>query len=164
MAVTSTTYAADGTITITLDNLAAVSGSPPALVGRSSAAVDNSSTLYLDALVNVNVTLVAGTPSDQKRVFLYVAGLGFSTGYTDNYAGIDASITLRDPTNLKKLGVLECPDAGGLLYVGGPFSVAQCFGGVMPKKWAIALLNRTGLALAADGNDASFRGITTTTA
>jgi hypothetical protein len=46
----------------------------------------------------------------------------------------------------------------------GPFSIAQAFGGVMPRKWGIVLYNGTGAALNATQTDSEcqYSGLTIT--
>lgn len=120
---------------------------------RESTAVDNSSNLFLDVIVNVTVKLQTGTPSGDKAVYVYVYGSEDGTNYTDNATGSDANITLRLPTNLRPLGVITTPDAGGLTYKSGPMSVAAAFGGAIPRKWGIVVRNESGVTLSATEGD-----------
>lgn len=131
---------------------------------RQSASVDNSSNLYTDALVTVTVTLASGTPASDKAVYVYAAGSEDGTNFTDNASGSDAAITLRSPTNLRLIGVFSTPDSGGLTYVGGPFSVAKVFDGILPRKWSVVAQNKTGLALAGSGNSITYSGVFLTSA
>jgi hypothetical protein len=66
------------------------------------------------------------------------------TNYSDNATGSDAAVTLRDPTNLRLIGVIATPDAGALTYRAAAMSVAQAFGGMVPPKWGIVVRNVTG--------------------
>jgi len=73
--------------------------------------------------------------------------------YPDAVTGTDANITMNDPTQLQLLGTIYAPTAGGLTWKGGPWSVAQKFGGVLPEKWGIVVRNFTGFALTATEGD-----------
>ena len=46
-------------------------------------------------------------------------------------------------------------------YTSEPLSVAAAFGGVMPRKWAIVVENRTGIAFST-GTSAQYSGINVT--
>jgi hypothetical protein len=151
-------YAASANLTCSL----APSGTGLAADGaRESTAIDNSSNLYLDALVQLHVKLAAGSPSGDKAVYVYAYGSEDGTNYTDNATGSDAAITLRTPTNLKLIGAIACPDSGGLTYKSHPMSIAAAFGGVMPRKWGIVIQNKTGVAFdGTEGNHAKrYSGI-----
>jgi hypothetical protein len=145
--------------TVTLASLAS-----SATVGRESTVVDNSTTRFLDALVQLSIKLQAGTPAGAKAVFIYVYGSEDGTRYPDPVTGADAAITLRVPTNLRRLGFIACPDAGGLTYHSSPMSVAAAFGGVMPRKWGIVVRNETAVAFSATEGDhiKKYSGVYTT--
>jgi hypothetical protein len=159
MAVINEALATSTAITITLASLAS-----SATAGRESASVDNSSNLYLDALVQVKAKLATGTPANDKAIYIYVAGSEDGTKWVDTVTGADAAITLRDPTNLTLLGVINTPDAGAVTYVSNPMAVAAAFGGTLPRKWSIIIRNYTGLAFdATAGNLAvTYSGVTAT--
>ncbi len=136
-------------ITCTLASLAS-----SATAGREGTAVDNTSNLYLDALVAVSVKLQSGTPGNDKSVYVYVAGTvdAATPTWPDAITGSDAAITFNSPVNLRLLGVIAAPTASAT-FKGGPWSVAAAFGGVMPEKWSIAVRNYTNIALdATEGN------------
>lgn len=143
-------------ITITLNSLA--SGA-----AREGTAVDNSSALLLDALVQVTVTTPALTPAADKAVYVYAYGALEATSpeypSDDNgITGVDAAYTPNDPTNLKLIGVIPVLTASKT-YRSEPLSVAAAFGGILPVKWGIVVLNKSGQALAASGNSAKYMGI-----
>jgi hypothetical protein len=126
-------------MTITLASLAA-----SATVGRESTAVDNTSNKYLDAQVYLAIKLQTGSPA--RGIYVFAYGSEDGTNYTDNATGSDAGLTLRDPTNLRRIGIIWTPTSGALTYK-GVFNVAPAFGGVLPRKWGIVVINDTGLAL-----------------
>lgn len=145
--------------TLTLASLAS-----SATAGRESTAVDNTTDLFLDALVYVKVTLQAGTPANDKAVYVYAYGSHDGTNYPDAVTGTDAAITLNDPTQLRLIGVISAPTSAGVFD--GLFSVAAAFGGVLPPKWGIVVRNYTGIALSATAGDhaAGYRGVYLTVA
>lgn len=145
-------YGTSTALTLTLASL-----SSSTTTGRESTAVDNSSNKFLDALVQVKIALQTGTPANDKAVYIYCYGSEDGSTYTDNATGTDASITLRVPTALKLAGIIPCPDSGALTYEGHPFSVASCFGGVLPRKWGIVVRNYTGVTFSATEGDHSYK-------
>ncbi len=154
MANTKIAYGGATNITITLASLGGSSA-------RESTAIDNSSNLYLDAMVYVALKLQAGSPSAPKTINIYLYGSLDGTNYTDNATGSDAAVTMRIPTNLRGPFVLAAQDSGGLTYKGVIGSVAQYFGGILPYKWGIVVENATGITLSASESDHTkqYRGV-----
>lgn len=150
-------YGASASLTITLNSLASAGA-------RESAVIDNTTNKYFDAHVSVVVDLAAGTPASDKAVYVYAYGSEDGTNYQDNVTGADAAVTLRSPTNLRLIGVINVPDSGGLSYRSAPMSVAAAFGGILPRKWGIVVQNLSGLALETTGNSATYSGIYATSA
>lgn len=132
-------------ISCTLASLASASA-------RESAAVDNQTNLYIDALVEVTVKLQAGSPASDKAVYVYAAGSVDASTWPDAVTGSDAAITMNSPTQLRLLGVIFAPTAS-TTFKSEPMSVASVFGGVLPPKWSIVILNKTGIALSATEGD-----------
>jgi hypothetical protein len=120
---------------------------------RASTAVDNTTNLFQDALVSVQVKNGASGAVNTGTVNVYAyATTDGGTTYTDGATGTDASITLTVPPNARLIGVINAV-AASTTYKGGPFSVAQAFGGVLPDHWGIIIENKTGGALdATEGN------------
>ncbi len=144
-------------ITITLANLAS-----SATAGRESTVVDNSANKFLDALVTVILNVITGVIVNDKAAYIWVYGSEDGTIYTDNATGTDAAITPEDPTCLRLVQVIPIPTSLKAYEV--VFSIAQAFGGVLPRKWGIVVRNYCGLALAATGSSASYSGIYETVA
>jgi len=142
-------YAASANWTCTLASLAS-----SATAGRESLLVDNSTNKYLDYLAMLKVVLQAGTPGNDKAVYVYAWGVveTSSITYPDVVTGADAAITMNDPTQLKLLGTIYAPTSAGT-FAGGPWSVAERFGGVCPVIFGFVVRNYTGIALSAtEGN------------
>lgn len=139
-------YGSSGqTITCTLASLTTGSA-------RSAAAVDNSSNLFLDALVQIQIKSGGSGTASTGYVNVYAYGtVDGGTTYAEG-AGTDASITLTSPTNVKLIGRLNVV-ANSTTYKSEPFSVAAAFGGVLPDHWGIIIENQSGGTLdSTEGN------------
>jgi hypothetical protein len=150
--------------TMTVTNLHSLATSTTA--GWTSASVDNSSNLYLDALVSVHVAAVNTAPANSKALFLYAYGstdgsIFTSTGTSGGTVGTEGALTFPDVTTLPVvmplLGVIPYPVQNKALDA-GPFSVARAFGGVLPRAWGVAIINHTGMTLAASANTVKQQG------
>lgn len=142
MANVKEAFSTSAAITITLASMASSN-----TAGQESASVDNGTNLYRDALVTVQIKLATGTPGNDKAIYIYAAGSEDGTNWGDNATGNNAAVTLRNPHNWRQIGVINTPDAGAVTYRSHPISVAAAFGGVLPRKWSIMIVNYTGLAV-----------------
>lgn len=125
---------------------------------RASTAIDNSSNLFLDALVFATIktsgSALATVP--YVNVYAYATVDGGST-YTEGASGSDGALTLISPTNLKLIGTISTPSIS-TTYKAGPFSVAAAFGGVLPEKWGVVVENKTGQSLDASIASLMYQG------
>ena len=114
-----------------------------ATAGWKSNAIDNSSTLALDALVSIELAAVNTAPANSQAIILYAYSLIEGTAYASTGSGtIDGSegtLTFPDFTTLAValpvLGVVPYPVQNKAIN-SPAFSVAACFGGILPVKWA----------------------------
>jgi hypothetical protein len=121
-------------ITVTLASLASAAS-------RASTAVDNTTNLFLDALVQIGIK--TGTVAGTAYIAVYAYGTANNgTNYIEGVSGTDAGITLTSPTNLKLLGILNTPILN--TTYNGMFNVAAAFGGQLPASWGIVIQNNTG--------------------
>lgn len=128
---------------------------------RSSLAVDNTTNLFLDAIVVVKVKTNAAGTSATGNVNIYAYGTadgGTTYGGGETGMGTNATVTLTSPPNIKKIGVINAV-ANGTVYDAGPFSVAAAFGGVLPDHWGIVVENLTGATLDASVGSAWYQGV-----
>jgi len=140
-------------ITITLNALADDGA-------RASTAIDNTANLFLDVLVQLLID-VNGVPAGDENVLVYAYGSadngttysGGATGADAAYGGVAGQLI----TNAKLLGVVAV-DADAEVFESDVFSIASAFGGVVPAKWGIIVVNQTGQALDV-GCDAFYQGI-----
>lgn len=143
-------YAAAAPITITIVSLG--NGS-----SRQSTVVDNSTNLYDDAMVSL--LLKPGTVTAPSVVNLYTYCLGGDDAtYTDACTGSDAAYTILSPTNLRLIAIISLP-TNSTQEMSAEYSVAQAFGGNLPKKWGIVITNSTGAALDGSVGSAYYRGV-----
>lgn len=143
-----------GTATAFTKTNANLANSPTA--GWMSNAIDNSTNLYLDALVTIELAAVNTAPANSKAIFLYAFALvdGSASAYTSSGSatpsGSEGTLTFPDVTTnavpMPLLGIVPYPTIN-IAINGGPFSVAACFGGVLPVKWGVAMINYTGMTL-----------------
>lgn len=158
MATASQNRAAAAAITIDVDSLA--DGGY-----RCSAVVDNSANLYLDAQINLSIQVGAVAADGTISIFAY-GGADGTTIYDGGLNGADETITwgttpstssVEGFNQLKLLGVISVDttdDNNDIEAMIG--SVAAAFGGVLPARWGIVVLNETGVALHATGTNNAF--------
>lgn len=170
MASLKLAYSAEQTFTVT--NLHSLASSTTA--GWSSAAVDNTTDLYLDALVQMVFDPANTAPANDQTLYLFAYGYsnssdpcttGASTGGT---CGTQGALTFPAITGRQLLpnrsiyyGVAD------VVIKSQEFSICDILGlpfGSLPPYWGIAILNYSGAALAASGNTAKWRGLYLTSA
>jgi hypothetical protein len=157
MAVSTITYSANTAMTFDLSSLGT---SSTFVAGRESTQIDNTTDKYMDVIVNVKgITGHASTaPTIGQMISLYVWGADTSLATTaiDVLDGTDSAETLTHVSVLNSLRHVYSPvvtvATAALVYYVQPFSVAQRFGGIMPKFWGLFVAhNHTG-ALGASNN------------
>jgi hypothetical protein len=162
------TYSSNTAITFDISSLAT---SSTFVAGRESTQVDNTSTMYVDCIVNVDpiVGHASTAPTVGQMIQLYCWGADTSLGTTaiDVLDGTDSAETLSHVSVLNSLRFVAAPAvtvaSAGLSYYIQPFSVAQLFGGIMPKFWGLFLShNHTGALAGSQSALFSFNGITYT--
>jgi hypothetical protein len=132
-----------------------------ATAGWQSTVVDNSSDRYLDAHVQVVVDMANTSPSNDQCLYVYAYG-GLATTYTNPCTGTEGTITLTSISstgqNIRLIGVMPYTTADEVIE-SQPLSVASAFGGVLPVKWGLVIMNFTGAAIAASGNSVKWVGL-----
>ena len=126
---------------------------------RQSTVVDNGTNLFSDVLVTVKAKGNSTGVSSTGKVIIYAYGTADGTSYDGGASGTDGSYSI--PTggsiNLALLGTLNI-DANSKTDQ-QTFSIAQAFGGTMPSKWGIVVLNSTGATLDASVGSAWYQGV-----
>ena len=132
-------------VTITLASLADAAA-------RESAAIDNTTNLYEDYLVQLKFKVANTAPADPKRVYIYVGSSEDGTKWVSPATGADAAITLQT-VPVPRLAEVVLTETQNISYVSNVFSIAALFGGRMPRKFNIIVLNDSGMAFTATGSD-----------
>lgn len=139
------------------------------VAGRESTQADNTSDLFVDAVCYVKqITGHASTaPVVGQQINLYIWGapVSLATSAIDVLDGTDSVETLSHVSILNSLVFVSAATVtvatAGLTYYIPPFSVKQCFGGVMPKFWGLFMShNHAGALAAAQASLFSYDGIT----
>lgn len=152
LGITGTLKTTFGTATAFTKTNANLSASVTA--GWKSNAIDNSTTRALDALVGVELAAVNTAPAGTKTLYIYAYGLIEGSAYTSTgdgtIDGTEGTVTFPSVTTLpvvcKLIGTIPYPVQNKAIN-GGPFSVAAAFGGILPDKWGIAMVNDMGQTL-----------------
>lgn len=149
MTTASPVYGTPVTMTMTLAALASTAG---LLAGRQSNAADNVSDDCIDAMVGGKVVTTATTTTN-TQIQIWLFGSYDGTSYSAAAGASDANFTpdTGAKNQMKLLTVIPNITTTAVTYVWGPFSVAQAFGGTMPQKWGVYVVQNTGTALAAGG-------------
>jgi len=149
MVTATPTYGTVTTHTITLASLA----SDTALVaGRAGTVIDNVSEDAVDAMVGGIVT-TGTSPTTARQIEIWLYGSYDGTTYSGDASGTDANLTPSEKTLLELLTVIPTVATSNKAYQWGPFSVAQAFGGTMPRKWGVYVVHNTGVVLNATGGN-----------
>lgn len=151
-------YASPATITITLASLAS---SSTRAAGRESTAIDNTTNLYVDALVGGKITTgTSPTVSTFIDIWVY-AGRDSTPTYPDVLDGTDSDETMTSEnvrnSALRLAHTIVVDNTTARTYEVAPFSVASLFGGVMPTHWGLFVAHNTGVALNSTGGNHEFR-------
>ena len=152
MATVTINYGTKTTITIGLATTPLASNST-LVAGRESNEIDNTTNKYDDAMVQGKVTVGASpTSSTQIQVWVWGSDTSAATTNLDTLDGADSDETLTSTgirDGLLKLGATVSVDSttSNRTYFIGAFSVAQLFGGNMPKYWGLWVTHNTGVAL-----------------
>lgn len=168
MATQNIGYSSNTAITI---SLASIATSPTWVAGAESNLIDNTSNLYVDALVQGLVT-VGTTPTANTSILVFVWGSSVSPATTaiDVIDGTDSTETITSAgvrnSFMKLAAVLDVDSNTSNRGYPCSFSVAQLFGGVLPPYWGLFVTHNTGVNLNSTGGNHvfSYRGVTYTVA
>lgn len=145
MATQNVVYGTRAALAITLTSLA--NGAY-----RESTEVDNSSTLADDVVIAGTIT-AGTTPTLGNTISIYVSGSDGTTARPGNLTGTDSTITpAGEQTQFVLAAVIPVDATTGHVYEFYIGSLAALFGGIVPKKWSLIVLNSSAVALNAAGN------------
>lgn len=146
-------YAASSSITTT--NLQGLASSATWLAGWESGAIDNSSNLYIDYIINAKIQVEsAGLSAGEIRMYL-VAEMDDST-WPDVFDGTESTETVTDTEqrdSICRLAAVSLTDTGAseFYYLMCP-SVAAVFNGTVPRKFVVFITQSTGTTLENTGS------------
>ncbi len=161
MAIINVKYPSTSTasVTITLASLATNGTAGVFLAGRSSAAIDNRTTLDLDHLLSGRIRTGTTTPVVSRSINIYayapyVNASGTAT-YPDTLAGTDANVTFTSAniqnSALRFVANIIIDVTAERDYFFAPVSIASLFGGALPQFYGIFVAHDTGAILSATG-------------
>ncbi len=143
-------YGSETSITWTALHASTSLCSASATAARECTAIDNTSTLADDYQIAVSIVFPNSAPGSDKTVYIYAGAYqGASLGYQGGLTGSDAAITLDDVTTTPSPLRL----AGSFFQVQNKTrvftipSIATVFGGNVPPKFGLVLVNYSGQTL-----------------
>ena len=146
----SPVYSTKVTHTITLASLATDAN---LLAGRAGTAIDNKDTDdAIDALVGGLVT-TGTSPTASKQIEVWAYASYDDTNYNEAITGTDANKTLVTKSLLRLVTIIPTTSTSNVAYHWGPFSIAQCYGGILPVQWGIFIVHNTGVNLNSTGGN-----------
>ena len=158
MATLTIAYTNAVALTITLASLAT---SSTFVAGEEATAVTNGTNKYDDVLVTGSI-MVGTTPTANTSILVYaVAALDEAPTWPDVFDGTDSAETLTSvgvgASFLKFGAVLSVDAATSNVAYPFAFSLAQLFGGIVPKDWTIFVTHNTGVNLNATGGNHNIK-------
>lgn len=145
-------YGSSAALTITLASLATDAS---LLAGRESTEVDNTSNKYLDYLLAGKIK-TGTSPTASKSIEVWVVGPMEDSAWPDVFDGTDSGETPTSRDILAAYGrcvaVMATDNTTGRTYYFGPISVANAFGGSLPKKFVVFVVHNTGVNLDSTGS------------
>ena len=152
-----TKYGTSQTIACTVASLAS---SSTRVAGRESDAVDNTSNLYDDALLSGKVT-TGTSPTASRQIDIWIYSDDGNNNYPSGFTGSDSAETVASATfrnaalRLAQSIIVDVTD--NRTYHFANISIAALFGGAMPRKWGVWVVQDTGADLHATGSNHEFR-------
>src|SRR4051812_6768798 len=123
---------------------------------REATEVDNSTELAVDGILHGVIT-TGTSPTNTNPITVYVAGSDGTTARLGNMTGTDSTITpAGEQTQFEIARVISVDGTSNHSYEFYVGSIAALFGGVMPKKFSVIVLNGSGVALNATGGNHSI--------
>jgi hypothetical protein len=143
MAISTPSYGAAATLTMTIASLASDTN---LVAGRESTAISNVTDDAIDCLVGGKVT-TGTSPTVDRQIEVWAYGSYDGTSYSGNATGTDANLTPSAKGLLRLLVVIPTDATSNKTYTWGPVSIGQAFGGAVPPKWGIYIVHNTAVNL-----------------
>ena len=165
MAVTTVTYDSttdSNALTITLAGLVT---SATWIVGQQSTVVDNVTPLYVDFMVSGQIT-TGTTPDDTSEIRVYAfaplklvsSTYSYPIATSTQLGASDAAATFEanQVAQLRLAATAVVNATSDRAYAFEPFSIAQLFGGIVPRKWGLFVTHNTAVNLNATAGNHWF--------
>lgn len=154
---TKLVYGTAADVTMTLASLAE---SATRVAGRQSAAVDNTTNVFLDYLVSGKIT-TGTTPTVNEVMEIWAVGSWDGTTWPAGFDGTDSASPTLIANNknvvCKLVASWAVTATSDVAYHFGPVSIAGVFGGVVPKKFSFFVTHSTDVNLNATGGNHQIR-------
>ena len=140
-------------------------------LASTAAATTSTDANIVDAIVQVKivgpVTMTASAITN-ILVFVYASLDGVSGWYSgvssgssnETFDGTDKTVVIStNGNNLKFAGNISLhttSSGSSITYQSTPFSISNIFGGIMPKKWGIVIMNNSSKTLPSSGHDVRY--------
>lgn len=161
MASIKTHYVAEVSMTVT--NLHSLASS--ATAAWNSDVVDNVSDENDDA--HLQITLVtdnSGATANDKGAHVWAyASVDGGTTYTEGVDGSEGAFTLATDRQLAYIGFIPMTVIN-TTYKSKVWSIREAFGGWLPERWGLVILNYSGFPLASSGNLVKYQPLYRTVA
>ncbi len=149
--MTTTASILHGSATTDTITLASLATDTNLVAGREGTVVSHEDA-EIDSIVGGKVT-TGTSPTASKQIEIWAYGSYDGTSYSGGATGSDANLTPQEKTLLKLLQIIPTTNVSNQLYTWGPFSMAQAFGGTLPRKTGIFIVHNTGANLHATGGN-----------
>jgi hypothetical protein len=163
-------YAASATV-FGANDLDSLASSATWVAGWESAVIDNTSNLYVDALLSGRFKANNSAPTAGQIQIFVGCVLEDTPTYPDVFDGTSSAetVTSTDIRNsiLRPAASIITDTTTNRVYEFAPVSVASLFGGIMPPKWFVFVAHsmvQTLNATAGQGGQCWYKGITYTSA
>jgi hypothetical protein len=128
------------TANLTFTSLNSLAASASWLAGAESTAVDNTSNLFTDYLLSGKV-VAAASNNQAGTIEVHVVGMLDDTNWPDVFDGTDSAETVASAGIkggiCRPVAVIAGENSANRVYNFGPVSVANAFGGSMPRKFVV---------------------------
>ena len=142
--MTTATILHDAATTDTI-TLASLASDTNLVAGREGTAVSHEDA-EIDSLVGGKVT-TGTSPTASRQIEVWAYGSYDGTSYSGGASGSDANLTPQEKTLLRLLTIIPTVNTSNQAYTWGPFSMAQAFGGSLPRKTGVFIVHNTGVNL-----------------
>lgn len=148
MTTASILHGAATTDTITIASLASDTN---LVAGREGTAVSHEDA-EIDSIVGGKVT-TGTSPTASRQIEIWAYGSYDGTSYSGGASGSNANLTPTEKTTMALLTIIPTVNTSDKTYTWGPFSLANAFGGTLPRKTGIFIVHNTGVNLNATGGN-----------